>query len=113
MAKIVPQIFDIPGGSAVGVRVRWDGLGTGDVGAAMSKPEYQFKTVQVTGALVDGDLQGTNTPDVEDSWMPLLDARDGANLTQRGLYRIELNPLFIRPIVRNGDAVTFDIVYTQ
>lgn len=110
---VIPEIHEIPGGSAVGVRVRWAGLGVDSVGAPVSKTEYRDKTIQITGDLLDGDLEGTNTPEIEDSWMVLLDDDTNDRLKRVGFYHVNLNPIAIRPHVRDGRHVAFDIVYTR
>lgn len=113
MATIQPKVYEIPGGAAVGVRIRWEGMSTGDVGAPISKVEYPWKTIQITGELQDGDLEGTNTPEDGDSWMALKDDDTEADMTRPGLYYIKLNPLAIRPSVRQGEHVAFDMICTR
>jgi hypothetical protein len=88
-------------------------MDTASVGAPISKTEYREKTIQITGELEDGDLEGTNTPEVEDSWMVLRDDDTEEKLTRPGLYHVKLNPVAIRPNVRAGTNVAFDIVYTR
>lgn len=113
MATIQPKVYEIPGGAAVGVRIRWEGMSTGDVGAPVSRTEYPSKTIQVTGELQDGDLEGTNTPENDGTWMALKDDDTEGQLDRPGLYYIKLNPLAIRPSVRQGEGVAFDMICTR
>lgn len=110
MATIQPKIYDL--GAGVGVRMRWEGMSTGDQGAHVSRPEYPNKAVQITGELLDGGLEGTHTPDDPASWMPVPEDETSEPLTRPGLYTVRRNPLFLRPSVRRGDNVAWDIVFT-
>jgi hypothetical protein len=109
---VLPEVHQIPGGAEVGIRIRWPSMDTDSVGAPVSKTEYPSKTVQVIGEVVDADLEGTNTPEDESSWVVLRDDETGDRLTRPGLYTVRRNPLTIRPTVRVGTQVAFDIVYT-
>lgn len=110
LVKGVPS--EIPGSYKVGTRMRWADMDTDSVGEAMTRTEFPRKTVQITGELVDGDLEGTNTPEDPESWVPLVDDTTQMKLSRPGLYAVSVNPLAVRPSVREGTHVAFDIVAT-
>lgn len=107
--SVDPEIQRLEGGSEVGCQIRWLGLSAGQDGVPISRPQYKSKTVQVTGELLDGDLEGTNDPRDPTSWMVVRDD-ENRRLTRPGFYHLKINPLFLRPVVRKGEHVGWDIV---
>lgn len=96
-----------------GVQIIWT-LMPGEIGPPQSIPQYKEKTVQIAGALEDGDVEGSNDPEGLGPWDSLMDNDTGEPLNAPGLYRVKLNPLWIQPVNRKSQGpVRFIIVATR
>lgn len=78
----------------------WDTLGEDQTGAAVAMAHLPSKTVQISGTLGGATVTLEGTMDIAGTWVALTDV-SGA-----GLFVIQENPLFIRPVVAGGGGTT-------
>jgi len=83
------------------------------VGQPISLAAYKEKTIQISGFLDDGDLEGSNDRGEDKEWFVLQDDETGRQLSAPGLYHVKINPLWIRPVNRRSERdVTFNVIAT-